>query len=438
MLKLKIKDFQSVGDISFDVDGFTVIVGKNNRGKSAIIRAVDAALNNRSGDDFIRWGKTKSEVSFSKDGLEVDWVKGDSAKYKVNGESFTKLNRSVPQPIIEAGIKKIEVGDTKLSPQIAHQFKELFLLDNPSSITEVLSVIYNLNVLSDADVLCIKDFKKNKSLLKTRESDLVVLKQNIDQYKDLDSIKIKMTELKEISNKVDNLKYEIELLSTFSEQLKAISTSVKILKEASGVKIPETLKIEKDLSESQWLNQIIFSFKELLGSVQSLKKALDVNIPEYAKISEDIEQVKELNNLNEIYSISNKNVDELNKKLLLLKDIDSYLSDLLRIEKDISIYDYIYLSNTSFLNHVNIINKLKPIINDLSTVENFSKTLNQIETQISSVNNIKDVSERFILNLKSVKELQSNLEKITKEFDNVQEEFSKFDSCPLCNKPLDK
>jgi len=136
MLKLKIKDFQSVGDISFDVDGFTVIVGKNNRGKSAIIRAVDAALNNRSGDDFIRWGKTKSEVSFSKDGLEVDWVKGDSAKYKVNGESFTKLNRSVPQPIIEAGIKKIEVGDTKLSPQIAHQFKELFLLDNPSSITK--------------------------------------------------------------------------------------------------------------------------------------------------------------------------------------------------------------------------------------------------------------------------------------------------------------
>ena len=180
MLKASVKDFQSISNAQIDIDGFTVVIGKNNLGKSALVRAIDAALTNRTGNEFIQWGKKETQVHLKKDDLDILWKKGDSASYKINGKSYSKLNRAVPPPILEAGFRKIEIGDLKLTPLVAPQFEELFLLDKPGSvITEALSVIYKLNVLSDADSLCQKEIRSTKALLKTWDSDLQKTKNEL-------------------------------------------------------------------------------------------------------------------------------------------------------------------------------------------------------------------------------------------------------------------
>ena len=57
--KVNIKNYQSIKDVSFEVDGFTVIIGKNNIGKSAIIRALEAPLANQAGKTLFGAEKRK-------------------------------------------------------------------------------------------------------------------------------------------------------------------------------------------------------------------------------------------------------------------------------------------------------------------------------------------------------------------------------------------
>ena len=173
MTEITIKNFQSIKKLKFTIDGFTVIVGKNNIGKSAIIRAIKSALTNQSGNEFIRRGEKYTEVKIKKDKLNIEWKKGASTTYKINDQNFSKLNRAIPQPLIDAGFNKMEIGDQKISPIIASQFQPLFLINkNGGVITDVLANLYKIDTLSIADDLCLKELRSQKSFLKTREEDL--------------------------------------------------------------------------------------------------------------------------------------------------------------------------------------------------------------------------------------------------------------------------
>ena len=211
MLKVKIKNFQSIADTEFEVDGFTVIVGKNNRGKSAIVRAIDSALSNRLGNNFIRWGKLQTEVGLIKDNLDLSWVKEEkTASYTINKKSFTSLNRTVPQPIIDAGYKKFEIGDEKLNPLIAHQFEELFLINRSGPfVTEAISTLYDLNDINDADSLCQKKLRATKNLLKTRYTDTENLIKKLENFEGLEDVKQKWGVLKGYLEKAEAIKNSI-------------------------------------------------------------------------------------------------------------------------------------------------------------------------------------------------------------------------------------
>ena len=62
---LKVKNLQSIGDTEVEVDGFTVITGPNNSGKSALVRAVIGLTSNYSGNkhSWVRKGQKNLEVT---------------------------------------------------------------------------------------------------------------------------------------------------------------------------------------------------------------------------------------------------------------------------------------------------------------------------------------------------------------------------------------
>jgi DNA repair ATPase RecN len=392
MLNVKIKNFQSIGNISFDVEGFTVIVGKNNLGKSAIIRAIDAALTNRTGSEFVRWGKTKAEVSLKKDALDVSWAKGESATYKVNGQSFSKLNRAIPQPILDAGVKKIEIGDQKLNPLVAHQFEELFLLDKPGSvITDVLSVIYNLHILNDANDLCLKELKSKKSLLKIRESDRSSLQEQLDKYKDLELIKGEMKAIQELDRRSKELSSEINLLGRCVDEINRLGSEIKRLQKITQVMVPSPDPVEKELTEYTWFSQTIDILRGTLGLVRKLETASKVIVPEYAGMQELMEQ----------------------------------LSDVIKCK------DLLDTTESTFEALCGIANSLKPIDLLLST-------LPAVEEKIKDTAEFSALAEGFLSSAKYAKALHVDIEKGSVELNKFQEEYSQYKTCPLCQKPLVK
>ena len=73
-MKVEIKNYQSIVSQTLEVEGLTVVVGKSNVGKSALLRSISASWFGQSGDYFIRDGTPNCEVRCVFDGLEIGWV----------------------------------------------------------------------------------------------------------------------------------------------------------------------------------------------------------------------------------------------------------------------------------------------------------------------------------------------------------------------------
>jgi predicted ATP-dependent endonuclease of OLD family len=58
MIEIEVNDFQSISHTAVTIDKFSVIVGRSNIGKSALVRAIQCALTGAVGTDFVRHGAT--------------------------------------------------------------------------------------------------------------------------------------------------------------------------------------------------------------------------------------------------------------------------------------------------------------------------------------------------------------------------------------------
>lgn len=188
-MKVTVENFQSLGNVEIEVSGLTVLVGRSNLGKSALVRAFESALFNRGGEDFIRHGETQTRVVLSDlptaaGGVaNITWLKGHNLnKFVVDGQVFSKVGEKAPLEIATAGYRRVFVGDKErsrgeeMTPQVADQFDPLFLLTKPGSfVNDVLSVVSRLGVLLNASGRCARDLKAQKALLTTRQKDLATL-----------------------------------------------------------------------------------------------------------------------------------------------------------------------------------------------------------------------------------------------------------------------
>lgn len=196
-MKITLDNFQSIGHAEIDVEGLTVIVGPSDRGKSALVRAVDGALFNKSGDQFVREGAEFTVVTLRWEvgldaghhmvGHQVTWQKGGGKNnFRIDGELFDKVGTKAPEALQVLGFKDVLIGarvkeDNStdggewVRPQVAGQFDGIFLLDKPGTfLNEVIVKLSRLGVLQRAERQCASDVRQTKSLLTLRQKDLMV------------------------------------------------------------------------------------------------------------------------------------------------------------------------------------------------------------------------------------------------------------------------
>lgn len=187
-MRLTVTDFQSLGHVDLDVAGLTVLVGSSNRGKSALIRALEAVLFNKPGDEFVRVGKKKALVEITNaptaDGkalLDVKWTKGGGKTvYDLSGDLYTKVGQGTPPAITEAGYRDVWIGDKDrkkgewLRPQVSEQGPgTYFLLDRPGSfVSDVLGAISRHAVLLTAQGRAAGDHRGAKQQLGYKQTEL--------------------------------------------------------------------------------------------------------------------------------------------------------------------------------------------------------------------------------------------------------------------------
>jgi chromosome segregation ATPase len=386
MTEISIKNFQSIKNVDLVVDGFTVIVGRNNIGKSAIIRAVDAALTNRAGDDFIRDGEKSTEIVIKREGLDLEWKKGAKTSYKINGEPFTALNRDIPKPLAEAGFGRMELGDKKVSPLVAHQFDPLFLINKGGSvITEVLAGIYDLDSLSNADDMCQKDLKAQKSMLKTRDGDLMDLQGKLERFKNFGLLKEEVKVLAEKDKACRIFQEEIGTLSEYEAELEALTRSINKLKSIKGVSLPDMSECEKLVEENVWLEE---KFQELFVLGTSIKKL------------KGIEKV-------EIPSID---LESLSKEVTQLSTWNEQMLGIAEVVKS----------------YGKALDVICPQMVELN------KAIPQAEIYSKSFIEISEFEQSFMLAASSAKSSRDELKVVTEDLDKVKKEQVAIKVCPLC------
>lgn len=381
----KIKNFQSIENCILEIpeNSFTCLVGPTNIGKSAVRRAIECLLYNKSEASYIRKGAERCEVELTlKDGTHIKWSRDKkTAIYCINGENYSKLNKTVPEPILDQGFKEISVNKDKLNVQVASQFDNIFLLSETGGrATEILSNLGNLNKIIQANKKCLSDTKSVKSKISVRREDLLSLDEKGKSFKNMGSQKIKVEELvkslkeiKDLNNKKENT---IKLKSKLNKSLEIVN----FLRPIRNILVENT---EIDLST-------FFNLKKLLEKLSAS--------------TNNINYFSNLSKAKEIYFDLDKEYENYNKLKYL--------------------YDQFNFIKNKIVNY----RKLPEPLEDLGAID-LTKT-SVIRESLNKLNKSKNnlVSYRTYL-----KETEERLARLIKEEKEIKKDIK---VCPLCDSKL--
>ncbi len=242
-MKVRVKNFQSIKDVEVDVEGFTVITGPNNSGKTALIRALRGAFQNTAGTAFVRHGEDTCRVEVELDDTNTfAWEKGHKIKpsYEVGGK---KLNpgREIPAEISELGVCPVQAGGREIWPQIANQFSgQVFLVDQPGSVlAEAVADVERVGKLNRALKASEKDKRAATSELKVRNKDLSSFEDELQLFDGVDDVEklvasceaseVKVAKISRAVSGLNALRDRLNLASTVVASLAGVRTDFKAL-----------------------------------------------------------------------------------------------------------------------------------------------------------------------------------------------------------------
>ena len=292
--KIRVQNFQSIADATIEVDGFTVITGANNSGKSALMRAVRAAFQNTRGTDFIRYGEDKAivEITFN-DGHSLYWEKGKSKgskpTYIIDGGKPIYPGQGTPVELESFGVTAIQAGGKEVWPQFAPQFTgQMFLIDQPGSVlAEAVADVNRVTQLNQALKDAESDRRSAASEGKIRYADKDKLEQEVVKYdgldtlaQDVDALEKEQVQILRLEKGLDGLKVLRDRWVTAKQIMETLSTIQK-------VKLPSDQDIKKMLEalrELSGLKQRLSTAQSTVASLSGVGQVPDIDGSQIEKI----------------------------------------------------------------------------------------------------------------------------------------------------------
>ena len=305
MIDVEIRNFQSIEHTHVQIDGFTAIIGRSNLGKSAVIRALKAALTGAPEDNYIRHKTTcervvKSQksckcscsVHMKADGFDLFWTKGgEDEGYVFNGTKYTAVGKGTPE-FLESMFGLVKIGDDRILLQVADQFKSegggpIFLLDAGGSVVaDVLSDVAQLDRINVAMKLAEKDRREASSQRKVREKDVLELKIRLSGYDGLNAVldRVKHIEMEEIL--VSQKRTKRDQLAALKEALLTIARQVRALNEVPKIVIPEVIPLTQHQAAAQILSGYLADTTSRQKIVNFLQGVESIVVPSFTPIQE--------------------------------------------------------------------------------------------------------------------------------------------------------
>ena len=319
--RIKIEDFQSYQNIEIFPGQTTIIVGRNNSGKTAILRALRLVFfNHPDGSDFVRYGAKNATVEIEYDNHIIKRIKGKQNIYELDGSIYSNFGKDVPQEIstiLGFSIIQVDRNSYELNYGSAHE-APFFVSETSATAGKIFSKLGE-QVLGDLVLLDKSINASNSNIRKLSTESTVLEKQKTDtldilsKYVLLDEIDLDSCEflIQTYEKGIENLNY----IYSIYDELVEIEKSIDFYTQLSDIDIEE---LEKEVFRLSDIQSTIYNLYKINDELYNLENSI-TGIESYS-ITE-----KDTNNLENIYiEISNLSnfVSELRKLRGDLKDSD--------------------------------------------------------------------------------------------------------------------
>lgn len=418
MTTINISDFQSIKNLNLVVDGFTVLKGDSNIGKSAVRRAINFALFNNWSTAFLRKGSTNTKITFSRDDLNIKRVKGKENTISVNDNHYEKLGSSSPEELKNYGIKLLETTDSEYNIVVSSQLDRLFLSSfNDTEQHKVINAIIGTQKHEDAVRLVTKDLNSLNQEFKQVNDQLLAVES---EENDLSSV-ISMLE------KVDNIIKSINSVDSYIET----SLNIKKLRKKLGTFNSSINTISSYMELTSFIDKV--SKLETKRSSYKLVASCQTNLSNFIALSSFISSKSKISNTSNKVRLckSSKNITDF-LIYLDLKNSYSTLNKKLESGRDL----HALISNVEVnQNQINELDKYGKAINEHSS--SVSKLVSQrlvvikLNSLIALLNYIK-MSESIYENINLISNWKDELVSLEKEIElHVK-------ICPTCGQKVQK
>lgn len=464
--KIILENFQSHEYSVIDFDqGLNVIVGQSDSGKTAIIRGIKWALYNEpSGDYFIRQGETYCSVTLEfSNAVTLKRYRGKSKNYYLLTDEdgieikYEGFGVGVPEEISEKiGIGKISLDSSDLSGiNLGEQLDGAFLLSKKNSVkASAIGRLIGVNLIDDALKVGLTDLRNSKNKKSASESNLKCLKEDLKKYEYLDDLNLRLNKLLLIKNNIKSLDEKTKKLMDINLKLNAIK-SEKINTEKILFKTQELNKLEYKLDN---LNSLIFSYKELYSKNIAFKN-ISLGISENTNLMKLLAKIQDIDALLfkidllrdthkklklikiKLEEVLKSKTEEINILSLLenINDVEKYNIHL--EEKALNLYKLVDYKEKKFTLE-NRINKGQSYLNKFKKIEDIDliyenlkyKTIKHDKLSIT-LNNLKDIKQKIILEKNTLEENELSIEKNKLLYKNT---LGKMEKCPVCYSDIDE
>lgn len=341
MIQTIINNFQSIKEAKIKVEGMTLLVGESSQGKSACLRALQAACTNRFKAGQVRHGEDHAliriKVPESNDVLSVlrPWA-GGSPKIKLGSLEFSKLGRTLPSQVTNyLNLGFLDVSGESYSCNFHSQFQPpLLLAYSQPKVMELLSASTALDDLKEAKEVLMEQRSINKGAIAAVESiinntirDIVPVDLTVSKLTPLVS---ELTEVSDILTEVESKESIIASLKQYIQEIHFISSKQQVLEELS------IMEVTFDTINSRC--EALDSLQSLLSEDTLLNAKLDIIQDIVDTYDEELEssiaRVDLLSELRNTFTVCSNSEQILYKKLELINsiiDVDTYLNGTSRV-----------------------------------------------------------------------------------------------------------
>lgn len=309
MVEVEVRNFQSIEKAALKVEGFTALVGRSNIGKTALVRAVKAALTGAPVGSSVRHGKgclrkTKkaksckcfASVHLKAPGFDLLWEKGDAVnRYTFNGQVYDKTDKGTPE-FLSPAFLPVKVGDQQTLLQVADQFSAIFLLDQTGgTVADVLSDVARLDRINTATRFCEKDRKEAVSTRKVREKDVLDLEGKLARFDGLDAAVAQARSVEAQLASLERKEAEVVKLDRFLTTGVALGKRIAVLEAGVATPVPDPAPLRACRDSFGKLDAWVASLASAEAAVARLAPIADVVVPAKPPIVQKAAEFERLN-----------------------------------------------------------------------------------------------------------------------------------------------